>query len=65
MASMQIYDQVSMVDYLQSHKETVIENWGKWRDQQGSDDAAKALVDEVYYQYICTLDNLLNTLIPF
>lgn len=57
--------QIDFVEYLQSTKEDVQEAWGRWRDAQGLDDVGKMLVDQVFNEYICTLDKLIDTLLPF
>lgn len=60
-----IATQISMYDYLARCRDEQIHNWGIWRDSQGFDDAAKQLVDDVWNEYIRTLDNLMETVLPF
>jgi len=43
----------------------MIEHWGAWRDAQQFDDAHKQLVDDVYGEYMRTIDNLLDVMLPF
>lgn len=57
--------QMSIHDYLDGCKADLIDWWGLWRDAQIDADIDKALVDEVFGEYMRTLDKLRETLIPF
>lgn len=57
--------QITILDWLVSHKDEMVEYWGAWRDAQGFDDERKQLVDECYGEYIRTLDTLIDTMLPF
>lgn len=57
--------QCNFADYLDAQKAIVIDAWAEWRNAQALDDESKSLVDEVYNEYIRTLDKLKETMLPF
>lgn len=65
MVTQTLTTQITITDWLLSHRDEMIEAWGAWRDAQALDDEARQLVDEVYNEYIRTLDDLLDVMLPF
>lgn len=57
--------QISMYDYLVQRRDEIVEDWSLWRDAQIADDEHKRLVDECYNEYIRTLDELIDAVLPF
>lgn len=57
--------QISIADHVAKLKEDAIEDWSYWRDANYESEEHKQWVDDVFDEYIRTLDSLLEGLVPF
>lgn len=57
--------QISLADYIDLRRDEAKDQWARWRDAQGLNDADKELVDTAFDEYIRTLDSIYDKLVVF
>lgn len=57
--------QISLADFVDARRDEVKDQWARWRNAQGLNDADKELVDNAFDEYIRTLDRIYDKLVVF